>query len=351
MKSKHWHTCCIIISMCVHSKPPIIITIAVYFLMTGLLYGGKEMLNKDKFAKDSGAWCNLNNPELSEKEVDVVVFGIPFDEGVSYRSGASAAPSTLRENTFASTPYTEHFESMEQLKVHDAGDFKSQNRDVLFSEITDYVCELVKNNVFFTAVGGDHSVTIPIEAGIDKALDEQFGIIHIDAHFDLCDTLCDDPLSHGSVQRRALDLKNVSGTDNLYFVGIRSIEPDEFEFKKNNNINVHNAYSCHKIGMEKVAEDVVGKMSKFNKVYITLDIDCLDPGFAAGTGTPQFGGLYSRQVLELLEILFKRLNIIAFDVVEVAPALDPSLTSMFAARRIITESWGHLARKIGKLSK
>lgn len=309
------------------------------------------MLNRDKFAMDSGAWCNLNKPEINEKDADIVVFGIPFDKGVSYRSGASEGPSVLRQNTFSSTPYTEHFESIASLKVFDAGDFKGEDRDALFAEITDYVCELVKNNMFFTAIGGDHSVTIPVEAGIDKALDEQFGIIHIDAHFDLCDTLCGDRLSHGSVQRRALDLKNIEGTDNLYFIGIRSIEPDEFDFKEKNHINVQNAYNCHKLGMEKVAEDAVAKMSRFDKVYITLDIDCLDPAFAAGTGTPQFGGLYSRQVLDLLETLFEKLNIIAFDVVEVAPALDPSLTSMFAARKIITECWGHLARKTGKLGK
>jgi len=306
------------------------------------------MLERDQFAKDSGAWCNLNKPEMSEKEADLVIFGIPFDKGVSYRAGASKGPSTLRENTFCTTPYTEQFESFARLNVYDAGDFKGDNRDELFEEITAYVCELVKNNIFFTAVGGDHSVTIPIEAGIDRALNEQFGIIHIDAHFDLCDTLNGDPLSHGSVERRALDLKNVASTDNLYFVGIRSIEPDEYKFKEKNHINVQNAFNCHKFGIEKVAEDVVAKMSKFSKVYITLDIDCLDPAFAAGTGTPQFGGLYSRQVLELLDILFNKLNIIAFDVVEVAPELDPSLTSMFAARRIITESWGHYARQIGK---
>ena len=309
------------------------------------------MLERDQFAKDSGAWCNLNKPEMSEKEADLVIFGIPFDKGVSYRAGASKGPSSLRENTFCSTPYTEQFESFARLNVYDAGDFKGDNRDELFEEITAYVCELVKNNIFFTAVGGDHSVTIPIEAGIDRALNEQFGIIHIDAHFDLCDTLNGDPLSHGSVERRALDLKNVTSTDNLYFVGIRSIEPDEYKFKEKNHINVQNAFNCHKYGMEKVAEDVVAKMSKFSKVYITLDIDCLDPAFAAGTGTPQFGGLYSRQVLELLDILFNKLNIIAFDVVEVAPELDPSLTSMFAARRIITEIWGHYARKIGKIGE
>jgi agmatinase len=310
-----------------------------------------KMLERDQFAKDSGAWCSLNKPVMSEKEADLVIFGVPFDKGVSYRAGASKGPSILRENTFCSTPYTEQFESFARLNVYDAGDFKGDNRDELFEEITEYVSELVKNNIFFTAVGGDHSITIPIEAGIDRALDEQFGIIHIDAHFDLCDTLNGDPLSHGSVERRALDLKNVAGTDNLYFVGIRSIEPDEYAFKEKNHINVQNAFNCHKFGMEKVAEDVIATMSKFDKVYITLDIDCLDPAFAAGTGTPQFGGLYSRQVLELLDILFNKLNIIAFDVVEVAPALDPSLTSMFAARRIITESWGHYARKIGKIGE
>ena len=307
------------------------------------------MLKRDKFSKDSEAWCNLNKPELSEEEVDIVVFGIPFDGGVSYRSGAADGPSVLRENTFTSTPYTERFESMDQLKVYDAGDFKDVNRDTLFKEIEEYVCHLAKNDIFFTAIGGDHSVTIPIEAGIDKALKEEWGIIHIDAHFDLCDSLNGDRLSHGSVQRRALELKNIKSTDNIFFLGIRSIERDEFVFKEKNHITVESAYDCHKFGIGQIADKVVRKMNKYKKIYITLDIDCLDPGFAPGTGTPQFGGLYSRQVLELLEVLFERLNIIGFDVVEVAPSLDPSLTSMFAARRIITECWGHFARKIGKL--
>lgn len=300
---------------------------------------------KDEFAQNSGAWCNLNRPELTENEADVVIFGIPFDQGVSYRGGASQGPAVLRENTFHSTPYTEQFESFAHLKVHDAGDFQGEDRDALFEEISSYVSGLVRDKIFFTAVGGDHSVTIPILRGIDRALDEPFGILHIDAHFDLCDTLEGDPLSHGSVERRALELRNIKGTDQIYFVGIRSIEPDEYEFKQNNPIQVKSAADCHKLGIERVAGDVVSAMKKFDKVYLTLDIDSLDPAFAAGTGTPQFGGLYSRQLLDLLEILFSQLNIIAFDVVEVAPPLDPALTSMFAARKIITECWGHTARK------
>ncbi|MGI6257716.1 MAG: agmatinase [Anaerovoracaceae bacterium] len=309
------------------------------------------MLKKDRFAMDKGAWCGLNRPEIEEKDADVVVFGVPFDGGVSYRSGAAQGPGILRENTFSSSPFTENFESLRRLAVYDAGDFAGEERDALFEEVSDYVCQLVKDGVFFTAVGGDHSVTIPIEAGIDRALDQELGIIHIDAHFDLCDSLGGDPLSHGSVQRRALELDNVSGTNNLYFVGIRSIEADEYDFKKDRVIQVYSAKACHRLGIDQVARDVVEKMSKFKKVYITVDIDCLDPAFAAGTGTPQFGGLYSRQLLDLLEELFRSLPIIGFDVVEVAPPLDPSLTSMFAARKIITECWGYQARKMGKLGE
>ena len=88
-------------------------------------------------------------------------------------------------------------------------------------------------------------------------------------------------------------------------------------------------------------------MKKFSKVYLTFDIDALDPAYAAGTGTPQFGGLTSRMALTLLEKLFTNLNIIGFDVVEIAPPLDPSLAAMYAGRKIITEGWGYWADQIG----
>ena len=86
---------------------------------------------------------------------------------------------------------------------------------------------------------------------------------------------------------------------------------------------------------------VIEKMKRFPNIYLTVDIDCLDPAYAAGTGTPQFGGLSARELLYLLEEFFRNLNVIGFDVVEVAPELDHSLTSVFAARKIITECWGY----------
>lgn len=325
---------------------------------------------KDQFARDKGAWCGLNCPELFEGErtgvsstckeetaaagkADAVIFGIAYDGGVSYRGGAAQGPAVLRENTFCSTPYTENFASFEKLKVYDGGDFymSGQDRNAFFKEIEDYVYGLAEQGTFFTMVGGDHSVTIPVQRGIDRAVKEDFGIIHIDAHFDLCDTLGGDPLSHGSTERRALELEHISGIENLYFAGIRSIEPDEYAFKKSHDVQVISASDFHKAGTEAAAAAIVNKMKGFSCIYVTLDIDCLDPAFAAGTGTPQFGGLYSRQVLDLMEILFHNLPVIGMDVVEISPVLDPSLTSMFAGRKIIQETWGHLAGKLGKLEK
>jgi agmatinase len=312
------------------------------------------MITKDKFAKDPGVWCGLNKPELSEKEADAVIFGIPFDEAVSYRGGAAQGPKVMRENTFTPSPYTENFESFANLKVFDGGDFEfthGQNRDKYFEDISSYVSSLVKMGKFFTMIGGDHSTTIPVLRGVDKAVNEDFGIIHIDAHFDLSEEQNGDTLSHGSTQKRSLDLEHISGIENIYFIGIRSIEADEYEFKKSNEIQVASTKECFYQGVEKISSDVLAAMSKFSKVYITLDIDGLDPGYAAGTGTPQFGGLTPRQLLEFLEVFFDKLNIIGMDIVEIAPSLDPSLTAMFAGRKVVQETWGHLAKKLGKLEK
>ncbi len=307
------------------------------------------MLVKKDYANSPEAWCGLNRVHLPIEKADAVIFGIPFDQGTSYRAGAAEAPDMLRANTLCSTPFTERLESFQRFDVVDVGNFVGENREELFGEIRRYVAELVRKGIRFTMVGGDHSVTIPVEQGINDALDEDFGIIHIDAHMDLCDALGGDYLSHGNTQRRALELEHVSSFENIYFIGIRSIEPEEFELYLSNDIQIKRACDCYAQGIESIAGDCVEKMKKFSKVYLTFDIDALDPAYAAGTGTPQFGGLTSRMALTLLEKLFAELNIIGFDVVEIAPPLDPSLASMYAGRKIIQEAWGHWPKRIGKL--
>ncbi|MFR2331532.1 MAG: agmatinase [Flavonifractor plautii] len=299
------------------------------------------LLVKLSITEDKTIWAGLNHPELPLEEADIAVFGIPYDGGVSFRSGTCEAPQELRKITHTISPTTEDFRDISSVKVKDLGDCVGKDRDEMFAEAEELAYQAVKAGKFFTMIGGDHSVTIPVHRGVNRAVEEDFGIIHIDAHFDLCHEMHGDILSHGSTERRATELSHVGDSDHLYFLGIRSIESDELEFYQNNKINVLSAADVDHLGVPAALERMVSHMKRFSKVYITLDIDCLDPAYAAGTGTPQFGGLTARQLLDLLKGLFDGLNIIGMDVVEVAPRLDPSLAALFAARKIITECWAH----------
>ncbi|MDO5712884.1 MAG: agmatinase [Tissierellia bacterium] len=295
-------------------------------------------------------WAGLHDPNRRIEDADIVVFGIPYDGAASFRSGAKDGPRAIRDITFSITPTTEDFEYFGDLKVLDLGDFYGDNQEDLFKKVEKQVQELVEKKKFFMMIGGDHSVNIPITRGIDKGIDEDFGLIHIDAHFDLCHSLGGNTLSHGCPARRASELERLGGSDHIFFLGIRSVEEDELEFMKNNPVNVINARELSEIGAKEAAKRVVKhfKDRGKEKIYITFDIDALDPGFAGGTGTPQFGGITPRDALTLLRVFSKELNIIGFDIVEVAPNLDPSLTSSFAARKLITEMWGFYYHKYMK---
>ncbi len=294
--------------------------------------------------KDSKIWAGLNNQDLEIGDADVIIFGIPFDGSVSFRAGASQAPDALRKITYTISPTTEDFEFFGDLKLKDMGNITGKSRNDIFEDAKNITADLVKSGTFFIMIGGDHSVTIPVHQGIDAALDEPFGIIHIDAHFDLCDVHGGDKLSHGATERRALELENIQGIEDIFFLGIRSIESDELEFVNTHPVQVVSAKEIAKNGVDKALTRLKRQLGHLNKIYLTLDIDCLDPAYAPGTGTPQFGGLSSRELLELVEGIFD-LPIMGMDIVEVAPNLDESLTSVFAARKLVTEVCGFIHKK------
>ena len=224
------------------------------------------MLLHNSVTEDPTIWAGLNHPELSLEDVDIAVFGIPYDGGVSFRSGTCEAPQELRKITHTISPTTEDFRDISPLKVKDLGDCVGKGRDEMFAEAEELAFQAVKAGKFFTMIGGDHSVTIPVHRGINRAVDEDFGIIHIDAHFDLCHEMHGDTLSHGSTERRATELSHVGDSDHLYFLGIRSIESDELDFYHSNKINVLSAAEIDHQGVPAVLEQVVGHMKRFSRV-------------------------------------------------------------------------------------
>ena len=301
------------------------------------------MRKVEEMIKEEGLWAGLNRPQISIENTDIVVFGIPFDGGVSFRAGAKDGPRALRKITYSINPITERWESFSDLKILDLGDLQGKDREKIFKQAEEIAYQVIKAKKLLTMVGGDHSATIPTLQGIDRALEEPLGIIHLDAHFDLCDEMGGNYLSHGSTERRALELKNISDIGNIFFVGVRSVETQELPFIRDKKINILKAMDIRRQSVGKSLERIRDKMDKFSKIYLTIDIDVLDPAYAPGTGTPQFGGLNSRELLDLLYGIFE-LPIIGFDVVEVAPGLDDSKIAIFAARKIIMECWGHYYR-------
>lgn len=293
------------------------------------------MRKVEEMIKEEGLWAGLNRPQISMENVDVVVFGIPFDGGVSFRAGAQDGPRELREITYSIDPITERWESFSDLKVLDLGDIEEKDREKIFKKAEEIAYQAIKAKKLLTLIGGDHSTTIPVLRGIDRALKEPLGVIHLDAHFDLCDEIDGNYLSHGSTERRTLELKNISDIGSIFFVGVRSVEALELSFIRDKKINILKAMDIRRQGVSKSLERIRGKMKKFPRIYLTIDIDVLDPAYAPGTGTPQFGGLDSRELLDLLYGIFE-LPIIGFDVVEVAPGLDDSKIAIFAARKIIS---------------
>jgi len=264
--------------------------------------------------------------------VDVVVSGVPLDIATTFRSGARLGPAAVRA---ASVQMNElihpwGFGPCDRLAVIDYGDcfLDSHNPLTVFDSIYQHAKSILSSKAKMLTLGGDHYITYPLL----KAHAEKFGaplsIIHFDAH---CDTWADDEpnsLNHGSMFYKAIKDGLIDPASSVQ-IGIRTWNEDFM------GVNVLGADWVHEYGVAATVQKVHEIIGKRN-VYITFDIDCLDPAFAPGTGTPVAGGLSSAQALAILR-KFVGLNIIGMDVVEVAPAYDQSEITALAAAQIAAE--------------
>jgi agmatinase len=291
-----------------------------------------------------GFWAGLNKSEVDIKDLDAAILGIPHDGSACFRKGAARAPKLIREFSVFVPPVLEDGTFLDNLIVKDVGDFLlTKNIDESHSKVKEKILELRKHTVPIV-IGGDHSVSIPVINALSAHFTpDNIGIVYFDAHPDLNDEFGGSKLSHACVLRRALENKNINAK-NLILIGVRSFEKEEVEFLKQKKIEFYTAQDVYNKGVKWIAKRILKKMRGLKHVYLDVDIDALDPAFAPSTGIPDAGGLSTRELLEIMNGIAK-LNFVGFNIVEVAPPLDPSHITSFAATKIIMEFLGILQRK------
>ena len=283
-------------------------------------------------AATHGLWADLHRPELSPADADFSVIGIPYDGAACARKGAALGPQRIRFWSTHLTPFSEDRTRLADIHICDLGDIPITQQEADFDRVRLKVATLPNMPIL---LGGDHSVTIPIFQGqLERYAGKRFGVLWVDAHPDLCDVFTGSKLSHACVLRRGLEL-GIQPED-VCLVGLRSWEYEEIDLIENGGLNVFTAANVAERGMKTIAQEVNKILSRCDVVHISLDIDCLDPAFAPGTGIPDSGGLTSREVITLIKSM-QGLPLVGLDVVEVAPPIDSSEATIFAALKIIME--------------
>ena len=265
--------------------------------------------------------------EKEYDEADIVLFGIPFDGTTSFRPGTRFAMQAIRPDSYGLETYSPYSKrDLENCNIFDGGDVEVPlgNTEQVMETILDYTRQIVADGKKFLMVGGEHLVSYPTI----KAMHEKYPdlhIIHFDAHTDLRDTYNDQKLSHATVLRRAHDML---GDGRIFQFGIRSGTEEEFVWAETHI--TQEMFTCETL------PQVIDRL-KDVPVYITIDLDVLDPSIFPGTGTPEPGGWTYRELLNALSQFEKLNQIVAADVVELSPQYDPSGGSTAVACKTIRE--------------
>ncbi len=285
------------------------------------------------------------------QDVDFAVVGIPFDSCASYRVGSRFGPSAIRDISSLTKPYNPVLNAniFDYCNGIDYGDVRTVPGYIedSFDSIQTEMHTLFAGGVVPIAMGGDHSVTLP-ELRACYETHGQVALIHFDSHYDTWEEYFGKKYNHGTPFRLAANEKIID-TSHSVQVGIRGglYTREDTQMSPDLGFYVLTAPECHKMGMEEVICRIKERVGD-KKAFLTFDIDFLDPAFAPGTGTPEIGGFSTAQALEIIRGL-KDLNIVGYDVVEVAPQYDCGNITSFAAANLMTEFMAHLAyRKIKK---
>lgn len=289
----------------------------------------------------AGASTFARIPEIRDvTDYDIAILGVPFDSGTSFRPGARFGPMEVRKSSRHLRPAF-HVEldvaPFQRVQVVDAGDVPCTpfSIDEAMTQIEGTAHEVKggSGDRKVIAIGGDHTIALPMMRSVVR----QHGpvaLVHFDAHLDTWDTYFNAPVTHGTVFRRAFE-EGLLVEDKSIHLGIRGPIYDKIDLKEDADFGFKaiRTTDLDRIGLEAAVAQVKERVGD-TPVYISVDIDVLDPAFAPGTGTPEAGGLSSRELLALLRSL-DGLNLVGADVVEVAPVYDHAEITTVAAATVV----------------
>ena len=290
--------------------------------------------------KFAGIKTYLRLPHLQATQgIDFAVVGVPWDGATSYRTGQRLGPDAIRKVSVTLRPYNlaldvgifEHCSGVDYGDLSVVPGYIEDTYDKIEAEL----CPLVEAGVIPVAMGGDHSITLPELRAIAKT-HGPVALIHLDSHTDTNDQYFGRPYYHGSMFRRAVE-ENILLPANSIQVGMRGSVYSKNAYDESTSLGfkVVTMSAVRQIGLQRLIEIIKGRVGQ-NKVFVTFDIDVVDPAFAPGTGTPEVGGLTSSEAIELIRGL-KGLNFVGFDVVEVLPDYDVAEITALLAANVIYE--------------
>jgi agmatinase len=301
----------------------------------------------------------LTPADLRAGKVDAAIIGVPMDTGMGMR-GAGLGPTAVRTaERYIPAPVTMsnhlhvRIQPFDVLNVVDYGDaavdlFSIENS---MGPIREVVREVAEVGAVPIVIGGDHSILWPDAAACaDVYGPGKLGVIHFDAHADCSKELMGHNVTHGTPIRRLIEDEHIPGK-NFVQVGLRGYYPDNelIDWMREQGMRSHFMAEIERFGLQQVIERAIDEaLDGPEYLYISFDIDVLDPAYAPGTGTPEPGGLTTREVFPMVRRLCHEARVVGFEVVEVAPAHDPTYVTALNANRVIMEALTGLAmRRVG----
>lgn len=305
--------------------------------MTKILH---QPLSGNQMPRFAGPATMMRLPQCSSAQgLDACFVGVPFDIGTSLRAGARFGPRDIRAHSVLIRPYhmATKARPFDSLSIGDLGDvaINPYNLEKSIAIIEQAYLDILAHECTPLTLGGDHTIVLPILRAMRRK-HGKVALVHVDAHADVNDEMFGERIAHGTPFRRAVE-EELLDCAHVYQIGLRATGygPDDFEWSRQQGFTVVRAEECWHRSLGPLMEELCGRL-RGRPVYLSFDIDALDPSCAPGTGTPEIGGLTVPQALEIIRGCWG-LQLVGADLVEVCPPYDPFGTTSLLAANLLYE--------------